>query len=1331
MTDRLALASRLLSLGLTLVLAAYSFVAHPLHLAAAIAAATLLLVIALTITRRVFARKPAKLPDLTGLFVMVVSATCTLHTLMAREVYDPVRFIDLTPGYRLIAWTLHGLVIASVILAGPKRSSLVALGATIVYTSSLYLPIFATPEMGASFVPFLALALALLATEIFTSRPVVFPLRISSLTPLVLLGFLALIASLFSHSQSESMTWFLKLLTLGLLMLTTPLVIRTRADWKRLALLVVTMSVAVPVLLSMAKLVELSWQLGAWAILEYKMGLAELGRANLIARTLLVGVPISVALATTATRRGWRMLWWALNALALAVFATCQSWGGMIALALTVAFAGILARGARWRGWWQSRVPGTARYLLYAAALIVVVAGFLGLIQLAPQTNVGSFNGRLFQFRAAIREMLDHPLLGVGPGHSYAKSRYTTGLDWLVGTQVTRDQPLIPVYHLRRSTILHHHNLYFEIGAGIGMLGLAAFAWFLVELLRLGLNTRRRMQGTDRHLLTGCLVAIFASAAWGLLDAMRVSPPFFTFPTWALAGLVLAAPRAFGVGERQRARGEDQRTKGGTQDRMFRHRPTLLTRMSSTKARVLGPAALLLVAVVAVLLPLGGNLHYRRGFSAYQEGKWDETVEALERASRWEPLNAKYHQMRGEALINLGRYDEAAAAYERAGNLKREFAPYHAQLGWLYWLAGDLAAATSEFEKAVEMDPREAWRDGLHADLGLAYAAQGRTATALPLLAETVKLDPQMAAAAYWLPGYDAAGHYEVALDPAYLAGLSPALEKRILAHLGRADHTARLFEPILAPESPLTLDQVLDSIEEEYERAREQNSREAPRLLATVADAARAAGLEGRAEGAYLAFQEAFPDSAYGFRDLGSLYREQGRMREALEQLKQAVRVSPRDTTSWLELARAYLAGGLPGEAEAALDRVYKLEPLQPGLYELRAQVYVQRAETGSAADELRKALVIEESVANRIALAGLYRKLGDPSQAAEQCTAALDAAARTWPRPLDPALREIASCLAQSAGSEVPEKVSKLVREQPAAGNVLLGHFHRACGGLDAALAAYEAAAEARPDEGGPHYFLGETYQALGQAGRAEAEYLRAAELDPLESLPLLALGRMQWAQGRQEEALDTYRGAVEATPGWGEAQIALGNALLALGDRESAAAHYRRAQLADRDVRQGLAYDFAAELAGAEIEAPGAEYVRNDYATLDGDRRRTLFTHPDSRVRYVVEVPQGGILSSAVATDPESWDQPGDGVTFRISVEAEGRSRQVFAIYIDPKHVEADHRWHPFSVDLSDYAGQRVTVVLETGSGPAGDNGYDWAHWGLPRLMAHHRGSDAAGR
>ena len=32
----------------------------------------------------------------------------------------------------------------------------------------------------------------------------------------------------------------------------------------------------------------------------------------------------------------------------------------------------------------------------------------------------------------------------------------------------------------------------------------------------------------------------------------------------------------------------------------------------------------------------------------------------------------------------------------------------------------------------------------------------------------------------------------------------------------------------------------------------------------------------------------------------------------------------------------------------------------------------------------------------------------------------------------------------------------------------------------------------------------------------------------------------------------------------------------------------------------------------------------------------------------------------------------------------------------------------------------AGQTVTIIFETGAGPAGDYGYDWAGWGAPRLL-----------
>jgi hypothetical protein len=54
------------------------------------------------------------------------------------------------------------------------------------------------------------------------------------------------------------------------------------------------------------------------------------------------------------------------------------------------------------------------------------------------------------------------------------------------------------------------------------------------------------------------------------------------------------------------------------------------------------------------------------------------------------------------------------------------------------------------------------------------------------------------------------------------------------------------------------------------------------------------------------------------------------------------------------------------------------------------------------------------------------------------------------------------------------------------------------------------------------------------------------------------------------------------------------------------------------------------------------------------------------------------------------------------------------------VDPKRNDSDRRWHPHVVDLSGYAGQTVTLVFETGTGPAGDYRYDWAGWGEPRLV-----------
>ena len=162
-------------------------------------------------------------------------------------------------------------------------------------------------------------------------------------------------------------------------------------------------------------------------------------------------------------------------------------------------------------------------------------------------------------------------------------------------------------------------------------------------------------------------------------------------------------------------------------------------------------------------------------------------------------------------------------------------------------------------------------------------------------------------------------------------------------------------------------------------------------------------------------------------------------------------------------------------------------------------------------------------------------------------------------------------------------------------------------------------------------------------------------------------------------------------------------------------------------DRLARMVTAYDFVERLgeAGRTSPAPDGETIEAEAWTILGGAKRVLYQHPalsgSSWLEYTVDVGKGSVLSFDVATAPESWDQPGDGVTFAVYVESDQGMEQIFSTYIDPKQDEADRRWHPHAIDLSEYAGQTVSIIFETGAGPARDYRYDWAGWGTLRLLA----------
>ncbi len=91
-----------------------------------------------------------------------------------------------------------------------------------------------------------------------------------------------------------------------------------------------------------------------------------------------------------------------------------------------------------------------------------------------------------------------------------------------------------------------------------------------------------------------------------------------------------------------------------------------------------------------------------------------------------------------------------------------------------------------------------------------------------------------------------------------------------------------------------------------------------------------------------------------------------------------------------------------------------------------------------------------------------------------------------------------------------------------------------------------------------------------------------------------------------------------------------------------------------------------------------------------------RRTLFTHTPGKIDYLVEVPQAGRLDVGLGVVRE--DIP---VTFRIKAIPKGREEKLLLeeVFSDWEH------WAQRSVDLSNLAGQTVTLSLETEAERAG--------------------------
>lgn len=255
---------------------------------------------------------------------------------------------------------------------------------------------------------------------------------------------------------------------------------------------------------------------------------AEAGfNPNQVAGTVVLFIPLAVALLLHQLRRRGRTPRWALVTLGLAavlaltlgVLLLTQSRQAYLSTAL------VLLLLAGYQGRWSRAVAFAA---LIAGTGLVAYYGLertaqviFGVRSLDALGGYSSWVGRLEIWGRALRVIRDHPITGIG---------FDT---------------LFRVIHARYPTFLirsgydatHAHNVFLQVALDLGLPGLAAFGWLVVAFGRMLWQVWQGSQSPAvRSLALGLFSGMMAQFIFGLADAVALGqkPGIFL---WAYFGL--------------------------------------------------------------------------------------------------------------------------------------------------------------------------------------------------------------------------------------------------------------------------------------------------------------------------------------------------------------------------------------------------------------------------------------------------------------------------------------------------------------------------------------------------------------------------------------------------------------------------------------------------------------------------------------------------------------------------------------------------------------------------------------------------------------------------
>src|SRR5262249_26347686 len=121
-----------------------------------------------------------------------------------------------------------------------------------------------------------------------------------------------------------------------------------------------------------------------------------------------------------------------------------------------------------------------------------------------------------------------------------------------------------------------------------------------------------------------------------------------------------------------------------------------------------------------------------------------------------------------------------------------------------------------------------------------------------------------------------------------------------------------------------------------------------------------------------------------------------------------------------------------------------------------------------------------------------------------------------------------------------------------------------------------------------------------------------------------------------------------------------------------------------------------DGATILAGAASDPVRTGEIRPGNRLAGQGERPSLIEPPPARVRFTLDVPEGGVLRFGVGVQGDGrHDRQRSGVRFVLSLDG----REVWTRIVNPALTRHDRRWFDERIDLGAAAGRRAEIVLAT--------------------------------